>query len=464
MYTQTGLLLLCLSQFTRRSKLPRVVESLRVPSPGTRVAMMLAPSHWHINGYTWDPNGPIAAQDHVWPDLMIVTAGVKHCFPAGDHRGVGNPDAWRIYLPKAIADRKIILTDTRQLPNPESDRSSTERHCIGRHPGVIDEQLSSGTGMYLLQSTYEAIQRETKLTKKLVILDFCNANRHRSVAKGTIMSCMLVAKGIEHGLLHLNGVNNWRFMRCGGSCSHCREVDPGRATNIAKRAFERFLPSANDHDTSDSAYQQRRPLSVSVAPRSATPGPRSTSAIRGPPATFSSAVGRTSSRPPPTSSSHSISILGPCGTTKTTNKVPTVVKQEEPEVPNKDPMEFQTLKLSAQSSPSVAPEAQKPAIVTGPLTPKAKQMPVRRGDVPPGTSIPTQPAYTTGPLLCHQDPVPVLDRGSRQHHRLVAWWNPLNRLAIRRRLGFGETVHSKLRHDCKNVTSRSGSRARRSWT
>ena len=251
---------------------------------------------------------------------MIVTAGVKHCFPAGDHRGVGNPDAWRIYLPKAIADRKIILTDTRQLPNPESDRSNTERHCIGRHLGVISEQLSSGTGMYLLQSTYEAIQRETKLTKKLVILDFCNANRHRSVAKGTIMSCMLVAKGIEHGLLHLNGMNNWRFMRCGGSCSHCRDVDPGRATNIAKRAFERFLPSADDHDTSDSAYQQRRPLSVSVAPRSATPGPRS----RGPPATFSSAVGRTSSRPPPTSSSHSISILGPCGTTKTTNKVPTL--------------------------------------------------------------------------------------------------------------------------------------------
>ena len=117
--------------------------------------------------------------------------------------------------------------------------------------------------------------------------------------------------------------------------------------------------------------------------------------LRKPPATFSSAAGRTSSRPPPTSSSHSISILGPCGTTKTTNKVPTIVKQEEPEVPNKDPMRFQTLKLSAQSSPSVAPEAQKPAIVTGPLTPKAKQMPVRRGDVPPGTSIPTQPAYTT---------------------------------------------------------------------
>ena len=41
---------------------------------------------------------------------------------------------------------------------------------------------------------------------------------------------------------------------------------------MGKRAFERFLPNINDHDTSDSAYQQRRPLSVSVLPRSATPG------------------------------------------------------------------------------------------------------------------------------------------------------------------------------------------------
>ena len=151
------------------------------------------------------------------------------------------------------------------------------------------------------------------------------------------MSCMLYHKGIDHGLLHLNGMNNWRFMKCGGSCSHCGSVDEPTAVSVAKMAFKSFKPSANDHDTSDSAYQQRRPLSVSVAPRSATPGPRSTSAVRGPPATFSSAAGRTSSRPPPTSVSHTTSIMGPCGTGKTTNKVPTAVKQEEPEVPNKDP-------------------------------------------------------------------------------------------------------------------------------
>ena len=287
----TGLLLLCLSQFSRRSKLPRVVESLRVPSPGTRVAMMLGPSLWHINGYTWDPNGPLGSQDQVWPDVMIVTAGVKHCFPADDHRGVSSADAWRSCLPKAVANRKIILTDTRQLSNPESDRGSTDRHCIGRHLGIINEQLESGTGMYLLQSTFEAIEKETKLHPQLVVLDFCTANRHRSVAKGTIMSCILYVKGIEHGLLHLNGMNNWRFMRCGGSCSKCREMDTPTATRIGQRALERFKPNVNDHDTSDSAYQQRRPLSVSLPPRSVTPGPRSTSSIRGPPATFSSAVG-----------------------------------------------------------------------------------------------------------------------------------------------------------------------------
>ena len=145
-------ILLCVSQFSRRSKLPRVVESLRVPSPGTRSAFVLAPSRWHVNGYTWDPNGPLASPDQ----HLIITAAVKHCFPAGDPRGVTNPETWRQYLSKALANRKIILTDTRQLPNPEKDRGSQDKHCIGRHPGITDEQLSSGTGMYLLQSTWEA--------------------------------------------------------------------------------------------------------------------------------------------------------------------------------------------------------------------------------------------------------------------------------------------------------------------
>ena len=72
--------------------------------------------------------------------------------------------------------------------------------------------------------------------------------------------------------------------------------------------------------------------------------------------------------------------------------------------------------------------------------------------------------YLLNPLLCHQDPVPALDRGSRQHHRQAAWWNPLNRLAIRRRSSFGVTVHSKLRHDCRSVSTRFGSRVRKSWT
>ena len=74
---------------------------------------------------------------------MIVTAWVEHCFPHDDRRGVNDPDVWRNFLPKAIADRKTMLIDTRQLSNPEKDRGNQDRHHIGRRPGII------GTGMYL---------------------------------------------------------------------------------------------------------------------------------------------------------------------------------------------------------------------------------------------------------------------------------------------------------------------------
>ena len=147
--------------------------------------------------------------------------------------------------------------------------------------------------------------------------------------------------------------------------------------------------------------------------RSATRGPRSTSSIRGPPATFSSAVGRTSSRPPPASTAPTTSTIGPCGTTKTTNKVPGVVKQEEPEVANKDQI-FQTLKLSAQSSSSAVPETQKPAVVVGPTTPKPKPMPARRCDAPSGASEPTQPMYVTGRPVIPPPGNPGTDAGPRQ--------------------------------------------------
>ena len=70
-----------------------------------------------------------------------------------------------------------------------------------------------------------------------------------------------------------------------------------------------------------------------------------------------------------------------------------VVKQEDPEVPNKDPKGFQTLKLSAQSSSSAVPVTQKPAVVVGPTTPKPTTG--KRGDAHSRASIPTQPTYVT---------------------------------------------------------------------
>ena len=40
--------------------------------------------------------------------------------------------------------------------------------------------------------------------------------------------------------------------------------------------------------------------------------------------------------------------------------------------------------------------------------------------------LPSPRTLLVDPLFGHQDPVPALDRGSHQHHRLVAWWNPLS--------------------------------------
>ena len=174
-------------------------------------------------------SGPLSNPDQIWPDLMIVTAGVKHCFPSSDHRGVTNPDTWRTYLPKAVADRKIMLVDTRQLSNPEQDRGCKEKNCIGRRPGIIDQLLSSGTGMYLIQSTWEAIEKETKLDLKLVVIDSCNANRQRSAAKGAIMSAICVQGRRAWPLARkwqgqLEAHELWRFLlqlwRCGPRKGH----------------------------------------------------------------------------------------------------------------------------------------------------------------------------------------------------------------------------------------------------
>ena len=159
---RTGLLLLCLSQFSRRSKLPRVVESLRVPSPGTRIAHIGRRAYGTLMAIRGTLTAHLPVRTRFGPDIMLVTAGEALFSSARPPRRAYTRCLEEVYLPKAIADRKIILTNTRQLANPEKDRDSDDRHCIGRHPGITDEQLSSGTGMYLLQSTWEAIEKERK--------------------------------------------------------------------------------------------------------------------------------------------------------------------------------------------------------------------------------------------------------------------------------------------------------------
>ena len=131
--------------------------------------------------------------------------------------------------------------------------------------------------MHLVQSTWEAIEQDTEDENRLVVIVYRSSDRHRSVAGGTIIYCMLVHRQRDHGLLHLSGKDNWRHMTCGGSCSSCSSVDQPFGIATAKRALEGF-------DTSDSVWAQGRSDSHSVGPRSATVSPRtSTLSFRGPP-------------------------------------------------------------------------------------------------------------------------------------------------------------------------------------
>ena len=114
---------------------------------------------------------------------------------------------------------------------------------------------------------------------------------------------------------------------------------------------------------------------MSLGPRGATPGPL---------LTFSSAVGS-----PPTSTAP-VTLTGPCGTTKTTNKAP----GEEEEVPYKECKGFQTATLVVQPTIGGA---------TALLEPKQKAMPTKRGDTRMGVSGPAQASSSsgsnTGPLV-----------------------------------------------------------------
>ena len=85
------------------------------------------------------------------------------------------------------------------------------------------------------------------------------------------------------------------------------------------------------------------------------------------------------------------------------------MKQEEPEVLNKDPKIFQTLKLSAQSSSSAGPGPQREAVAMGPIIPKAKPMPENEG-----APIPTQPMYATGRPVIPPPGTPGTEAGPRQ--------------------------------------------------
>ena len=198
---------------------------------------MLTPSNVRINGDCWDLKGPPAAENYCWPKIVVVVcaAGMKRCFPHSDHRGV-------TCLPLAIRNRKILLVDLRRLQDSDQDRYLG---CIGRHPGIISaHQIRGWNALDPVHLDEKALQGDDRL----VALPFCNSNCHRSGTRGTIISCIMCYKDIEHGRLHIHAKGSWSHMSCGGSL--------GRATAeaIVKRVSEGFKENLTDHDCSDSPW------------------------------------------------------------------------------------------------------------------------------------------------------------------------------------------------------------------
>ena len=66
---------------------------------------------------------------------------------------------------------KDRLVDVRPLSDPDSGQNR-ERGYIGRHAGIIDQLLRGGTGMHLIQSTWQAIERETENDNRLVVIAY----------------------------------------------------------------------------------------------------------------------------------------------------------------------------------------------------------------------------------------------------------------------------------------------------
>ncbi|CAE7946174.1 unnamed protein product [Symbiodinium sp. KB8] len=163
--------------------------------------------------------------ERAWEKIVILTAGSNFNFPNRDRRGIKNPQSWTRSVPMSICNDDTAWTwhavDCRRI---ESDpEHGNFRAHVGRHPGIITQVLSDAEGRRLVNEAAAVLHRYVCQTEQQPVLYicYCNQNRHRSVAVGTLISAMLFSADIKHDLVHAHAAQSWPRMTCGGRCGLC---------------------------------------------------------------------------------------------------------------------------------------------------------------------------------------------------------------------------------------------------
>ena len=150
-------------------------------------------------------------------------------------------DDFKLNHPGLVADysnNEILFLDCRGVGDPSRDRNLRDHIVI--HPQNLDHMSKAREWEGLFNEAHRMITESPRRedTEKLLVLVFCRAGRHRSVATGHVLCNNLQADGSVVSLDHLSQGSFWRNT-CGGECKSC-SLEDSRAQSLYDQAMQRY--------------------------------------------------------------------------------------------------------------------------------------------------------------------------------------------------------------------------------
>ena len=143
--------------------------------------------------------------------------------------------------PGLVADYssyEILFLDCRGVGDPSRDRHL--RDYLGIHSQNLDHMSKAREWEGLFKEAHRMISERLRRedTEKLLVLVFCRAGRHRSVATGHVLYHNLQADG---SIVSLDHLSQGSFCRntCGGECKFC-SLEDGKAQSLYDQAMQRY--------------------------------------------------------------------------------------------------------------------------------------------------------------------------------------------------------------------------------